>query len=79
MGPLLNRGGELVTADTDKAEVFGGFFAFLTNKPSHSSVLRAMVQRKLPAVERIRDYLREFDWKAPWDHTDHVQGAERTG
>ena len=49
MGPLLNGGGDVVT-DLGKAEVFNGFFPFFTNKLSHSSVLRARVQRELPAV-----------------------------
>lgn len=48
MGPLLN--GDVVTADPDKAEVFNGFFAFFTKKLSRSSVLRARVQRDIPAV-----------------------------
>lgn len=50
MGPLLNGGGDVVTAGTNKVEVFNGFFAFFTNKLSHSSVLRARVQREIPAV-----------------------------
>ena len=81
MKPLLNGGGDVVTADTGKAEVLDGFFAFFTNNLSYSSVLGTRVQRKLPVLAEvcIRDFLREFGWKAPWEQTDHIQGAERTG
>ena len=59
---LLNGMGDLVTADTDKAEILDAFFSpVFTNKVSQSSLLSERVHRgKQLAVDenRVRDYLR---------------------
>lgn len=62
VGSLLNGVGDLVTADTDKAEILHAFFSPVsTNKVSQASLLSERVHRgKQLAVDenQVRDYLR---------------------
>lgn len=62
MGSLLNVVGDLVTADTNKAEIHNTFFSLVfTNKVSQASLLSERVHRgkQLTVDEnQVRDYLR---------------------
>ncbi|CAM4628179.1 unnamed protein product [Lepidochelys olivacea] len=67
VGPLLNEGGNLVTKDVEKANVFSAFFASVfTNKVSSQTAAlgsTAWGGGDQPSVEKevVRDYLEKLD------------------
>lgn len=83
MGSLLNRAGDFVTTDTDRAEVYITLFASVfINNVSQASVLREGVkggQELLAANEgRVWDYLSEVNLYVSMRQSAS-KGAERTG
>lgn len=76
---LLKGAGDLVTADTDKAEVPSIFFVLdFPNKVSHTSVLRGEAQRgKLPRMDEdgVKDCLENSTHICPQNLPGCIQGC----